>query len=151
MNVETNIAVLEQKINSTDTVLERLADSFAKISDVSNILTKMLAVHEERFANQANFNRETDSTIEEIVKEHKQSQSEFFKHMETNENKVMSSIEEIRKDLRERDAIAVKAALERDEKIINRITVLENWRWYIIGISTVGGFAISQLISYILK
>lgn len=150
-NLETNVALLEQKINSTDTVLERLADSFAKISDVSNSLTKMLAVHEERFSNQAAVNKEIDRTIDEIVKDNKVTQAEFFKHMETNENKVMLSIEEMRKDLKERDAVATKAALERDEKIINRITILENWRWYIIGISTAGGFIASQVISYVTK
>lgn len=148
--MESNIAVLEQKIITTDTVLERLADSFAKMSDVSNSLNRMIGIHDERFANQATYNKETDRTIEEITKAHKQSQSEFFIRMETNEYKLLTMVEEIRKDLRERDATALKTINERDEKLHERISVLERWRYTSLGVIMVISLAAGYLLPVIL-
>ena len=146
MSVETNIAVLEQKMHTTDTVLERLADSLEKISDVSNSLTKILAIHDERFTNQAKYNNETDKTIEAIAKEHKQTLSEFFIRMETNEYKLLSMVEEMRKDLRDRDDNMTKILTDRDEKINSRITALEQWRYTSMGIISV----VSAIIGYLM-
>lgn len=146
MSVETNIAVLEQKLHTTDTVLERLADSFEKISDVSNSLTKILAIHDERFTNQAKYNNETDKTIEAIAKEHKQTLSEFFIRMETNEYKLLNMVEEMRKDLRDRDDNMTKILTDRDEKINSRITALEQWRYTSMGIVSV----VSAIIGYLM-
>jgi chromosome segregation ATPase len=152
MSVETNIAVLEQKIHTTDTVLERLADSFAKISEVSNSLTKILAIHDERFINQAKYNTETDRTIEAIVRENKESQNELFVRLDTNEKNIMAVVEDIRKDSRERHDEVVKAAALREKEQNDRITALERWRYTSMGmisvISTMVGYLMPSVIKF---
>jgi hypothetical protein len=151
MSVETNIAVLEQKLHTTDTVLERLADSFAKISDISNSLTKILAIHDEKFTNQAKYNNEIDRTIEANAKEHKQTLSEFFIRMETNEYKLLSMVEEIRKDSRERHDEVTKIAAAREKEQNDRITALEQWRYTSMGMISVISAIIGYLMPSILK
>lgn len=146
MSVESNIAVLEQKIHTTDTVLERLADSFEKISDVSNSLTRILAIHEERFTNQAKLNNETDRTIEKIVNENKQAQTELFNRLDTNEKNIMAVVEDIRKDSRERHDEIVRATATREKEQNDRITALEKWRYTSMGMISV----ISALVGYLM-
>lgn len=151
MSVESNIAVLEQKIHTTDTVLERLADSFEKISDVSNSLTRILAIHEERFTNQAKLNNETDRTIEKMVSDNKTAQNELFTRLDTNEKTIMAVVEDIRKDSRERHDEMVRAAATREKEQNDRITALEKWRYTSMGMISVISAVVGYLMPSIIK
>jgi chromosome segregation ATPase len=150
-NIETDVAVLEQKLSATDTVLERLADSFDMISDVSNSLTKMLAVHEEKFSNQAVFNHNIDKAIDNIVQENKKTQNEFFARMESSENKYISLIEDVKKELKDRDTSIKKAEDEKEKEINKRISSLEKWRWTIVGAALAVGATVGYVIPIITK
>ena len=51
-DLETDIELLKSKVSDMEKLHVRLDDAIGKISEVSNCINRMLAVHEEKLANQ---------------------------------------------------------------------------------------------------
>ena len=80
--------------------------------------------------------------------------------LETKVEAVSSKLDEVRTDIKEvhaclhktRELILteIKALRQEDdaqhERFNKRLTVLENWRWYLIGIACAVGFAFKYLV-----
>jgi hypothetical protein len=49
--IETKVAILEEKINTTEQLMQRIESAIEKISEVNANVTKMLVVHEEKINN----------------------------------------------------------------------------------------------------
>ena len=50
-DMETEIALLKSKVSDMEKLHVRLDDAIGKISEVSNCINRMLAVHEEKLYN----------------------------------------------------------------------------------------------------
>jgi len=46
--IETKVAILEEKIHTTEQLMQRIESAIEKISEVNANVTKMLAVHEQK-------------------------------------------------------------------------------------------------------
>jgi methionine synthase II (cobalamin-independent) len=46
--IETKVAILEEKLHSTEQLMQRIESAIEKMSEVSANVTKMLAVHEQK-------------------------------------------------------------------------------------------------------
>ena len=46
--IETKVAILEEKIHTTEQLMQRIESAIEKMSEVSANVTKMLAVHEQK-------------------------------------------------------------------------------------------------------
>ena len=46
--IETKVAILEEKIHTTEQLMQRIESAIEKMSEVSASVTKMLAVHEQK-------------------------------------------------------------------------------------------------------
>ena len=46
--IETKVAILEEKLHTTDQLMQRIESAIEKMSEVSANVTKMLAVHEQK-------------------------------------------------------------------------------------------------------
>lgn len=46
--IETKVAILEEKLNTTEQLMQRIESAIDKMSEVSANVTKMLAVHEQK-------------------------------------------------------------------------------------------------------
>ncbi len=51
-NIETEVALLKKEVSDIKFVFSRLDVAIEKITDVSTCVNRMLAVHEEKIANQ---------------------------------------------------------------------------------------------------
>ena len=51
-DIETEVELLKSKVSDMEKLHVRLDDAIGKISEVSNCINRMLAVHEEKLANQ---------------------------------------------------------------------------------------------------
>jgi hypothetical protein len=49
--IETKVAILEEKIHTTEQLMQRIESAIEKISEVNANVTKMLVVHEEKINN----------------------------------------------------------------------------------------------------
>jgi ABC-type phosphate transport system auxiliary subunit len=57
--IETKVAILEEKIHTTDQLMQRIDSAIEKLSEVNANVTKMLIVHEEKINN----NEKTDTIL----------------------------------------------------------------------------------------
>lgn len=57
--IETKVAILEEKIHTTDQLMQRIDSAIEKLSEVNANVTKMLIVHEEKINN----NEKTDGIL----------------------------------------------------------------------------------------
>ena len=134
MAIESEIEVLKSVVTKLDSSLE-------KISEVSNNIGRLLAVHDERLDKlEKNSDRRTDdikelhSRITTQTKEIVEKIDKLEQHMELRIQSVGKRYEDVRKDIG-----------DDVEKISVRVETLERWRWYIIGGAVTIGYLIGNL------
>jgi predicted transposase YbfD/YdcC len=125
-NIETEVALLKKEVSDIKFVFSRLDVAIEKITDVSTCVNRMLAVHEEKIANQ-----------EELQV---RANTEFTTHsrVTTNYKELTDMIQTHHKE----DAINQQKL--RDD-LNSRVGILEKWRWLIIGGSIVIGFVLQKM------
>ncbi len=141
--LKTDIALIKRDISQIETVLGKLDTSIEKIANLSKTIAiqeRILEQHEKRL-----------DDIDKKITRHQKEEEEFRTFLqnqmhsmatanreyiedlkktqsdarERRHSEVMLSIESLRKDLREKNR-------EQDK----RLSKLENWRWWIMGMAT---------------
>ncbi len=89
------IAVLEQRVADLKEIVLKVDDAIEKISQVNINLTKMLAVHEEKFdireKSEESINKKIDNIYDKMEKDHKNVLDEM--------NKLNGTLEKVEKNL----------------------------------------------------
>ena len=135
MAIETEVGVLKSVVSKLDTSLE-------KISQVSNDIGRLLAVHDERIMQ---LEKEGERKTDDI--------RDLHSRLTTQTREIVSKIESmeigIEKKMRENSIETAKQhkeildEIKKDvETISKRVNVLEQWKWYIIG----GAISISFIL-----
>ena len=137
----TDVEILKREVADMKLIHGRLDNAITKITDVSNSINRMLAVHEEKLASQEQeIARQETDTIErkrefekdvEIIHERiKNTKDDLSTMMSKQHNEQSEAINSIKKDLKD------------------RVGVLERWRWILIGGAIVVGFALHKLMNF---
>ena len=134
--VKTDVEILKKDVSNIQGLLGKLDTAIDKIADATNGISRILAVHESKLE-EANADlleaqsrsERSDELLHQRIKEKDQEQKEFA---QDNHDALM----EFLKDHDDRSAISL-------EEIYNRIRVLEQWKWVIVG----GAAAILYLLS----
>ena len=134
--VKTDVEILKKDVSNIQGLLGKLDTAIDKIADATNGISRILAVHESKLE-EANADlleaqtrsEKSDELLHQRIKEKDQEQKEFA---QDNHDALM----EFLKDHDDRSAISL-------EEIYNRIRVLEQWKWVIVG----GAAAILYLLS----
>jgi DNA repair exonuclease SbcCD ATPase subunit len=133
-DLETEVKFLKKELDNQKKIHDRLDIAIEKLTDVSNSIHRMLAVHEEKLARQ-------EEALESRRVEISSQISELHSRVTTNTKEIMTSatsqhdnqnkqIQKIREDLN------------------NRIGVLEKWRHVLIGCSIVAGFILHKFMNF---
>ena len=114
----------------------RLDTAITKITDVSNCINRMLAVHEEKISQQEEVHIRDAQTFANDVKEL--------------HSRITTSTKEMT-ELMTKQHIEAEVEIRRlREDITNRVGVLERWKYLIIGGSIVVGFVINAYMKHIM-
>ena len=140
-DLETDIELLKSKVSDMEKLHVRLDDAIGKISEVSNCINRMLAVHEEKLANQEEAVFAAEELIEQRRTEFSNEIKELHSRITTNTKEIMSIATSQHKEHSE--AIA---KLHTD--INKRVGVLEKWRHVLVGGSIVIGFVLHRMIDF---
>ena len=140
-DIETEVELLKSKVSDMEKLHVRLDDAISKISEVSNCINRMLAVHEEKLANQEEAVFAAEELIEQRRTEFSNEIKELHSRITTNTKEIMSIATSQHKEHSE--AIA---KLHTD--INKRVGVLEKWRHVLIGGSIVIGFVLHRMIDF---
>jgi len=135
--LETEVELLKKELHDQRKIHDRLDIAIEKLTDVSNSIHRMLAVHEEKIARQEEAIFEAENKIEERRSELSSKIDELHSRITTNTKEIMSAAalqhQEQNKEIQK----------IRDE-LSTRVGVLEKWRWIIIGGSIIAGFIIQK-------
>ena len=131
-DLHTEIELLKRDVSEMKLIYSRLDKAIEKISDVSNSINRMLAVHEEKISQQEEVQIRSEQEINNDIKE-------LHSRISTNTRELMNLMSEQHKEQTE-------AMLKLKNELQNRVGVLEKWRWLIICGSIVVGFIIQKMI-----
>ena len=135
--LETEVELLKKELHDQKRIHDRLDIAIEKLTDVSNSIHRMLAVHEEKIARQEEALFEAENKIEDRRSELSSKIDELHSRITTNTKEIMGA--------------AAQQHLEQNKEIqkirdelSTRVGVLEKWRWIIIGGSIIAGFIIQK-------
>ena len=135
-DIELDVELLKKEVSDMKESHGRLDTAITKITDVSNCINRMLAVHEEKISQQEEVQIRDAQTFANDVKElHSRittSQKEITELMRKQHYEFESEIRRLRED------------------VTNRVGVLERWKYLIIGGSIVVGFVINAYMRYVM-
>ena len=137
--LETKVKLLEKEIHDRKGVFQRLDIAIEKLTDVSNSINRMLAVHEEKIARQEDAIIDAEELIETRRIELTVKIDELHSRITTNTKEIMTAATAQHKEHTD-DIQKLRTDLTA------RVGVLEKWRWLIIGGSIVVGFLLHKFM-----
>lgn len=151
-SVETKVAVLEHDIKQMGGLFSRLDDAIEKMGEVSNCINRMLAVHEEKIAQNVADTGDLFDLVEKRRKEQDEATKELHSRITTQHREIK---EELRDDYqRLADNIGeiksmLRTAMSENARELNdmeeRMRQIERKQWIIVGAAIVSGFILGNL------
>ena len=128
--LETEVKILKKELQDQAKIHDRLDVAIEKLTDVSNSIHRMLAVHEEKISRQEEAIFDAEQKIEVRRSELSKRLDELHSRITTNTKDIMKEIQKIR------------------DELISRVGVLERWRHVLIGSSIVVGFMLHKFVDF---
>tara|TARA_Y100000004_G_scaffold51141_1_gene56537 strand:+ start:631 stop:1062 length:432 start_codon:yes stop_codon:yes gene_type:complete len=139
--LETEVRLLKRELEEQTKIHDRLDVAIEKLTDVSNSINRMLAVHEEKIARQEEAIVEAEQQIEIRRGELMLKIDELHSRITTNTKEIMTAAAE-------QHAQQNREIQKLHNEINLRIGVLEKWRHVLIGGSIVIGFLLHKFIDF---
>jgi len=140
VELETEVKLLKKELQDQAKIHNRLDVAIEKLTDVSNSIHRMLAVHEEKISRQEESLIEAEQKLEVRRTELSVKIDELHSRITTNTKEIMTA--------------AAKQHIEQNkeiqkikEELAARVGVLEKWRHVLIGCSIVAGFILHKFIN----
>ena len=156
MSLETQVAVVEQEINSTRDIVDRLNNAIEKITNVTTDIGKILAVHDQRLDRGEKATNDVFDLLEKRRQEMNEDIKELHSRITTTTRELSTEISDVRRcivegidDLKKELKEDQKYHNDKQSKLEQRIDALEKWRYMLVGGGIVGGFLINKLLSVI--
>ena len=132
-DIRVQLESLRKDIENSTSIQSRLDTAIDKLTDVSTSIKSMLAVHEEKIQRQ----EQVDDIIFDKLKARQDEinhiQKDLTASIELSEKRLLCEIKTIRND------------------IGDRVSMLEKWKWLILGGSVVVGWILSKNFTYIIS
>ena len=139
--LETEVELLKKELHDQRKIHDRLDVAIEKLTDVSNSINRMLAVHEEKIARQEEAIFEAEQQIE--VR-----RGELMVKIDELHSRITSNTKEIMTAAASQHAEQNKEIQKIRDDIHARVGVLEKWRYVLIGGSIVIGFMLHKFIDF---
>ena len=137
----TDVEILKREVADMKLIHGRLDNAISKITDVSNSINRMLAVHEEKLASQ----EDAIASQEQDTVERKR---EFEKDVEIIHERIKNTKDDLSEMMSKQHAEQSQAINSIKKDLKDRVGVLERWRWLLIGGCIVIGFALHKLMNF---
>ena len=139
--LETEVEFLKKELHNQKKIHDRLDVAIEKLTDVSNSIHRMLAVHEEKLTRQEEAIIDAEQKIEVRRAELSKQIDDLHSRITTNTKELMI----LEASQHEKHSKEIKRL---SDNINNRVGVLEKWRWLIIGGAIIVGFILNKFISF---
>ena len=139
MSIDAQVKVLESVVGRLDTNIE-------KLTELSNSISKLLAVHDSRIDSLEKVHNRTDEDIKEIHSRITTISREICDKIDQVEVMIQDKLKQSAEASAKGHA-EIKAEIESKINTLSaRVGVLETWRWLVIGGSVVVGYLIDKLL-----
>ena len=138
-DLETEVKFLKKELENQKRIHDRLDVAIEKLTDVSNSIHRMLAVHEEKLTRQEEAIFEAEQKLEIRRTELATKIDELHSRITTNTKEIMTAAAQ-------QHAEQNKEISKIREEIKDRVGVLEKWRHVLIGASIVAGFVLNKFL-----
>ena len=139
--LETEVRLLKKELEDQAKIQDRLDIAIEKLTDVSNSINRMLAVHEEKIARQEEALYDAEQQIEVRRSELLAKIDELHSRITTNTKEIMTAAQQAHIEQN-------KEIQKIQREIEHRVGVLEKWRHVLIGGSIVIGFLLHKFIDF---
>ena len=139
--LETEVKLLKKELQDQAKIHIRLDVAIEKLTDVSNSIHRMLAVHEEKISRQEESLVEAEQKLEVRRTELSVKIDELHSRITTNTKDIMSAAA-AQHQQQNKEIQKIK------DELISRVGVLEKWRHVLIGSSIVAGFMLHKFINF---
>ena len=139
--LETEVKLLKKELQDQAKIHDRLDIAIEKLTDVSNSIHRMLAVHEEKIARQEEATFEAEQKIEVRRSELLIKIDELHSRVTTNTKEIMTAASAQHQQQN-------KEIQRMRDELISRVGVLEKWRHVLIGGSIVVGFMLHKFMNF---
>ena len=139
--LETELELIKRDIEDVKSIHGRLDVAIDKLTDVSNCINRMLAVHEEKLARQEEASYDLEKQIESRRSELLDKIDDLHSRITTNKREIMVSA-------KEQHEAQNKEIQKIREDLSGRIGVMEKWRHVLIGGSIVVGFLLHKFMEF---
>ena len=126
-NLNTEVAVLQSVVYKIDNTVAEIAKSSAEV-------TRLLAVHDSRINNLESGNKDTITDVRDL-----------YKKMSDNTKEILSKIDDMEVRIEDKLKEHTDKSSAQHKVISDRLTVLENWRWLVVGGAIALGFLLKHL------
>ena len=126
VDIQIQLEGLRKDVENVNNIQTKIDTAIEKMTDVSTSIKSMLAVHEEKLTKQ----EQIDEVIFDKLKERQSSINQVYDDLNKNITQV------------ERRLLLEIKTLKHDMN--SRVSMLEKWKWLIIGGSIVVGFILSR-------
>ena len=137
--LETEVELLKKELHDQKKIHDRLDVAIEKLTDVSNSINRMLAVHEEKLARQEESIIEAEQKIE--VR-----RTELSKQIDELHSRITTNTKEIMTAAANQHSLQNKEIQKIRDELVSRVGVLEKWRHVLIGGSIVIGFLLHKFV-----
>ena len=162
MDLETKVAVLESDVNRMTSFFQKLDTAIEKMGEISNSISRMLAVHEERLNKHDDIDEELFTMVEnrrqEIQGDIKELHSrittvsrELSDDINETEQRIMTAMTHGMKDIKKCITEETKITTELNKAVEQRVSELERWKWLVMGGSIVLGTFAHEIVARIIK
>ena len=142
MTIESQVKVLESVVTKIDTSIE-------KLTQVSNDIGKLLAVHDERINTIEKVNDRMDKEVKDIHSRITTTTREICDKIDQMESMLEGKLKEHSENSIAQYKEIIKGNDINIDNLVNRVEVLERWRWFVIGSATVVGYLLANIKQFI--
>jgi SMC interacting uncharacterized protein involved in chromosome segregation len=136
----------ENDIKALEKIVEKLDSSIEKLTEVNNNIGKLLAVHEQRMNNIEKDAVRNESDIRDIHDKINLFSIELRNHIDSVEHNLELKLKENADNSTYQHNNINEAIIDKLKTFDYRLTVLEAWRWLVIGGAAVVGYLISIFV-----
>ena len=126
VDIQIQLEGLRKDVENVNNIQTKIDTAIEKMTDVSTSIKSMLAVHEEKLTKQEQIDEVIFDKLRERASDINNVYNELHKNITQVERRLLLEIKSLRQD------------------IGGRVSMLEKWKWLIIGGSIVVGFILSR-------
>ena len=139
VELETQVQLLKKELHDQSKIHDRIDVAIEKLTDVSNSINRMLAVHEEKLGRQEEAIFEAEQKLEIRRTELTTKIDELHSRITTNTKEIMTAAAT-------QHAEQNKEIQKISDELKDRVGVLEKWRHVLIGGAIVVGFILNKFM-----